>query len=406
MSRRATASTVIAMPPGVRRRDTVESALARAGTTASDAALAVVVTALLAVELGSDTYPSPLVGALLVLPIGLVLAWRRRQPVTVALVVCGGDVVASATSSGDYPPQMLLIPLVLALYTAAAHTNGRRAAVTGTVTLALVFTAHVVGPDGDPADFLPWLVWGGPWFAGRVVRRRSLEAAAVATAAVERLHRSQAEAREAAARERDRIARELHDVVAHAVSLVVVQAGAERLRLGGAPETAATTQALDAIETAGRQALVELRAMLAVLRSPDQPAEPLGPQPGLAELPALVDRVRTAGLPVTLDADLGRPVAAGVALSAYRIVQEALTNALKHGNRSASVSIGCVDDSLAIEVRSRLGKAADAESGTGRGLVGMRERVALHGGRFETEPGRDCWVVRAQLPLAAALESR
>ena len=233
-----------------------------------------------------------------------------------------------------------------------------------------------------------------------MVRRRTLEAAAVATEATLRLHRQEEEARETAARERDRIARELHDVVAHAVSLVVVQAGAERLALGS--DATRTRAALDAIETAGRQALVELRAMLAVLRSPGDDASELGPQPGLDDLPALVARVREAGLPVQLAIEVSQEVPAGVGLSAYRIVQEALTNALRHAPTRAEVVVRCAEGALCVEVRNPLtGAAMPATGDIGRGLVGMTERATLHGGEVRAGAEVGTWVVRARLPLAA-----
>jgi signal transduction histidine kinase len=263
--------------------------------------------------------------------------------------------------------------------------------------------AHVATVEGDLADFIQLVTWGAAWLAGRVVRRRTLEAARVATEALQRLHEVELQAREATARERDRIARELHDVVAHAVSLVVVQAGAERLALG--ESSPRTRGVLDAIETAGRQALTELRAMLAVLRAPDDSdASELGPQPDLSALPALVAGVRDAGLDVDVVLEVATTPSAGVGLSAYRIVQEALTNAVKHGARSASVVVRDMGGVLLIEVTSPLAAASSAApSGSGRGLVGMRERVALHGGTLHAGPDRDEWVVRAQLPTAGAM---
>ena len=319
-------------------RDTVRNGLSRAGTTPADAALAVGVTLLVGSELPGDVYANPLV-ALPFVALGVpTLAWRRRNPVAVAIVVCGLNFGFSATAPGLYPPQFFLIPLVLAVYAVAAHTGGRTAWLGAGTTLALIVAGHAVSSDGEALDFLPWLVWGASWFAGWLVRRRTLDAAAVASEATLRVRLQEENAREAAARERDRIARELHDVVAHAVSLVVVQAGAERLVLGAdAPRTRA---ALDAIENAGRQALVDLRAMLAVLRSPeDAGSSEMGPQPGLDELPALAARVRDAGLPIDLDIDVPGDVPAGVGLSAYRIVQEALTNALKHAPTSTQVAV-------------------------------------------------------------------
>jgi signal transduction histidine kinase len=212
------------------------------------------------------------------------------------------------------------------------------------------------------------------------------------------LAEQEAQTREAASRERDRIARELHDVVAHAVSLMVVQAGAERLTHPDSP----SHDTLQAIETAGRQALVELRSMLGVLRAPDA-AESSDPQPDLSSLPSLVEQVRSAGLPVQLHVTGQRPVPAGIALTAYRVVQEALTNALRHaGEVPTTVDVDVSGDAVRVEVRSAMPVGAAASTaGSGRGVVGMRERVALHDGELDAGPDGDGWLVRARLPLAA-----
>jgi signal transduction histidine kinase len=331
------------------------------------------------------------------------LAWRRAAPTTVAVVVLLASLLMSLTAQGEFPPQLPFVADLLAVYTAASCLAGRRAWVAGALTLALVWVSHSVTGDGDPGDFLPALVWGAPWAAGRLVRRRLLEAAQVATDAALAVQQHDDQLREAAARERDRIARELHDVVAHGVSLMVVQAGAERLRLGAdAPQT---RDVLDDIERAGRTALGELRTMLAVLRAADG-AEVTArtPQPTLTDLPELVERVRDAGVTVQLDADLAADVPATVGLSAYRIVQEALTNALKHApGRPATVSVYRDADRLLIEVTSPLPAVPAQADGPGRGLVGMSERAALHGGTVSSGPDGGCWRVVASLPLAAPL---
>ena len=373
-----------------------------------DALLAVGLTLLCLVELHSEAYRSPLQAGLLVLPL-LSLAWRNRWPAAVAVVVLSTVVIGSAASPALYGPQLPLLAIVLALYTVAAQLHGRAMVLAGAVTLALVEVAHVVTRDGDLADFFPLVVWGAPWAAGRLVRRRTLEAAAVARAAAELSARQEQETREAVARERDRIARELHDVVAHAVSLMVVQAGAERLALGSSsPRTSA---ALEAVEAAGREALGELRAMLAVLRAPDDDAQPVAsahaPLPALADLRALAQLVRAAGSPVELVV-VGEPasVPPGVGLSAYRVVQEALTNVVKHAP-------GCPDEvrvtagpsEVDVEVRNPLG-AVPAQAGAGRGLVGIAERAALLGGDADAGPCDGAWVVRARLPVPTAVPSR
>ncbi len=205
-------------------------------------------------------------------------------------------------------------------------------------------------------------------------------------------------AREAVLAERTRIARELHDVIAHNVSMMVVQAGAERRVLdtsGGS-----TRDVLAAIERTGRSALTEMRRLVGMLRQDG--ADPLSPQPGLAELPVLIAQVREAGLRVDLQVE-GEPVAvpAGIGLSAYRIVQEALTNTIKHaGEASATVRVRYQPDVLEIEVADDGPGAADPAPGGGHGLAGMRERVALYGGRFSAEPEPDGgFTVRILLPV-------
>ena len=208
-------------------------------------------------------------------------------------------------------------------------------------------------------------------------------------------------AREAVTDERARIARELHDVIAHDVSVMVVQAqGAARVLEGEQPEVRA---ALAAIETTGREAVDEMRRLLGVLRRSDEEMA-FAPQPSLTALDALMTAVREAGLPVALEI-VGDPVALppGVDLSAYRIVQEALTNALKHaGPARARVVVRYAADAVELEVSDDGAGVADAP-GTGHGLVGMRERVALYGG--DLQAGRlheGGWTLRARLPLGVA----
>jgi len=205
-------------------------------------------------------------------------------------------------------------------------------------------------------------------------------------------------AREAVVEERARIARELHDVIAHNVSMMVVQAGAERRVLDSA--NGSTREVLQTIEQIGRGALTEMRRLVGMLRSDGD--DPLAPQPGLDDVATLVGQVREAGLPVELTVEgERRDLPAGIELSAYRIVQEALTNALKHaGEAHAQVSVRYGADSLELEILDDGGASAPASPG-GHGLVGMRERVALYGGRFEASrrPGGG-FAVRAKLPMA------
>src|SRR5213076_115 len=188
-------------------------------------------------------------------------------------------------------------------------------------------------------------------------------------------------AREAIVEERARIARELHDVIAHHVSMIVLQAGAERRVLDSA--SASTREVLETVERTGRSALTEMRRLLGMLRA--DASEPLTPQPGLTDVATLVTQLREAGLPVELEVE-GEPreLPVGIELSAYRIVQEALTNALKHaGEARAWVKIRYTSDSLELEIADDGTGAASPAATGGHGLVGMRERVALYGGRLD-----------------------
>ena len=326
------------------------------------------------------------------LPVVLVaggsLAWRLQAPHVPVLLIGATNLWLLATAPGEFGPQTVVLGLLVAVYSAAAHLAGRRAAIVGTAALVLVWAAHASTREGDLADFFPALEWGVPWLAGRLVRRQTMRAHdAGARAAL-----LEVEAREAVVRERDRIARELHDVVAHAVSVMVVQAGAERVSATSDP--ARTRTALEAIETTGRQALVELRTMLGVLRASEDAG--LDPQPDLSAVPALVEQVRAAGLDVRLVSRGSGSAPAGVGLAAYRVVQEGLTNALRHGSGDATVTLE-VDDAVCVEVRNGMG--ARSEEGSGRGLLGMRERVHLFGGTLHAGQEGDVWVLRASLPI-------
>jgi signal transduction histidine kinase len=204
-------------------------------------------------------------------------------------------------------------------------------------------------------------------------------------------------AREAVVEERARIARELHDAVAHSVSMMVIQAGAERRVV----EDGSTREVLQTIEQIGRGALTEMRRLVGMLRA-DSSSGPLAPQPTLADLPTLMTQVREAGLPVEFCVDgERRELPVGIELSAYRIVQEALTNALKHAGRAhASVSVRYGPDSLELEIADDgAGVPADVPGG-GHGLAGIRERVSLYGGKFDASARLGGgFAVRVLLPL-------
>jgi signal transduction histidine kinase len=242
------------------------------------------------------------------------------------------------------------------------------------------------------------------WLAGRVVRSRAELTAELHEAAQVAHEQREADAARAVAEERRRIAREMHDVVAHSVSTMVIQAGGARRILARDPQRAIDAAAL--IERTGREALAEMRHLLGVLHAGDEAAA-LAPQPTLHELGALVERSRAAGLPVELHVS-GEPgeLPAGVDLAAYRVVQEALTNALKHGGGHAEVGVEYGERELRLSIVDAGDGAKLGVQSSGQGLRGMRERVRIIGGELHSgpRPGGG-FEVRAQLPLYDEVEA-
>jgi signal transduction histidine kinase len=322
----------------------------------------------------------------------LPLLVRRQRPLLVLSVIVAASAVASAF--GDLPP----FASALALYTVAAHLDRRRALQAGLLALVALAAPLLRETGYQPGDFVFHIAaFGAAWLVGDNVRTRrayyrELEARA------ERLEREREEnARRAVAEEQARIARELHDVIAHNVSVMVVQATAANDVFDTHPERA--RDALRSIEATGRSALTELRRLLGVVRP--SPHERRQPQPGLASLGALLEQVRATGLEVDLELE-GEldDLPAGLDLSAYRIVQEALTNTLKHAHAHAvSVRLERRNHELEVEVRDD-GVGTEAQPASGQGLIGMRERASLVGGVLESGPADDGgFVVRARFPL-------
>jgi signal transduction histidine kinase len=321
----------------------------------------------------------------------LSVAVRRRWPLQVGLAV-GWVFAVQLGFWGD--PQILSASVAwfCALYALTVWTSSRDF-VLGIALLIPAFVVTAVGPKGSA---------GNTFFFTVVTLVVMLLVRRVLGDRERRLRLAERErdlaAREAVVDERARIARELHDAIAHDVSLIVVQAGAERRALD---DESQTKEVLETVEQIGRGALTEMRRLVGMLRSSDG-AEPLAPQPGLRDLPILVGQVREAGLPVELTVE-GEPreLPVGLELSAYRIVQEALTNALKHaGEAHATVRVRYAPDSLELEIADDGGGAAEAATSGGHGLVGMRERVALYGGRFEaSRRATGGFAVRVALPI-------
>ena len=290
--------------------------------------------------------------------------------------------------------QVNAFALIAAFCVSGTHINPRRALVGGAIGYAAL-AAIVLNDVPSSENAVPiFLIGAAGWAVGRALAERGRRAAEL-----EQRARHLEQAHEAAAlTERARIASELHDVVAHSVSVMTIQAGAARLLLDDDPEKA--RQPLIAVEETGHQALAEMRRLLGVLRGSDDTT--LTPQPGLAQLDVLVEQTRAAGLPVDVTSDgQPRPLSPGIDLTAFRIVQEALTNVLKHGGAArARVSVRYRADTLELEVTNS-GRVAHADGG-GYGLLGMRQRVALYGGALDAEPRPEGgFEVRARLPITA-----
>jgi signal transduction histidine kinase len=345
---------------------------------------------------------------LVVLPLltGAPLAVRRRRPLLMWTVMWAG-VSLQALVTGNAPAALgLTLVLLAGGYSLAAHSTLLRAVaglpVMATGMVICIVAGHAAG--GSPDVFGGYvivesasrnMIFAGEilalWLTGVAVRARK-RSALLAARNAELDH----QAERAVAAERARIAREMHDIVAHHLSVVILMAAGSRA--SGKPSLAA----LEKIEDSGRQALAETRRLFSVLRGPDESAA-LVPQPGLGELDALADSIRSAGLPVhlTVDGDHAA-LPAAVAVTAYRIVQESLTNVLKHaGPARARVTVNCAGDAVTIEVTDDgTGNPAAGAHGGRHGLAGMRERVAAFGGdlRAGPEPGGG-FAVRARLPL-------
>ena len=335
------------------------------------------------------------------------LAWRRKAPIAALAAMTGAiAVIGFLISHPNGLPVELFIAPIVGFYSVGANCEERVGLIASGSAIAVVAFARLLqnAVEGH-AHARPgaWLVFAAAWLVGHDLRRRRRQVVGLRDHAAMLEREREEKARAAVAEERGRIARELHDVVAHSVSVMVVQAQAGP-RLIDRPRDA--TAAFQSIEASGREALVELRRLLGVLRTADEQLA-IGPQPGLGSLDSLVEQVREAGLPVELRIEGDRvQLPPGVDLSAYRIVQEALTNTLKHaGSAEAVVSIRYRASLLELEIKDNGAGGPASVNGSGQGLIGMRERVALYGGelkagRRDDTPG---YAVRARLPLGGGV---
>lgn len=360
--------------------------------------------------------------AVLVVAITATLTFRQRTPFTVLLLVVAGNALIAVL---HYSPTVAeVLAYLIAVYSVAAH-RALAVSVTGGAIALIVFGVLLLtlpGPNKTSQDVVSFMVnvllVVGVWWLGRNTRlRRAYEAELRHRA--ERLERARdLDARTARVEERSRIARELHDVVAHHVSVMTVQAGAARRIIDRSPDTA--REAMATIEETGRTALSEMRRIVGVLRTERDaeqgaPAD-LAPQPGIHDVGELIDNVRETGLSVQLWVE-GEPrtLPPGVNLAAYRLIQEALTNTLKHAGPQArawvrinyaprELTVQIEDDGRGVAAALATAAAAEGEPGggtaAGHGMVGMHERVALYGGQLRIGPRiGGGFEVRARFPV-------
>ena len=378
--------------------------LALAGALSVTGVLEVMV-ADLGIERPAGTAALALVGA-------AAMLLRSASPVLCVAVLVTLTVVAQVPGTGMTLTAALVVGCLVALATVGRRCGSRAsvAAVLGTVALFVVGAAFTSRPWDVVVAILGC---GAAWGAGRLLQRETERSAHLSSLAADLVAEREVGEREAVQAERIRIARELHDAVAHTVSVMTLQVGGVRRHLDADPHHVRERDVLLDVEGLGREAVAELHRVLGVLRAPHEPGPgehdaPVAPGPRLADVHQLAVRIRAAGVPVDLRvAGTPRPLPAGVDLAAYRVVQEALTNVLKHGNgASARVTVDYAEDEVTLAVEDDGAPAAVVDAGirSGLGLSGMRERVALYGGRLEAgpSPGRG-FAVRATLPLPSVL---
>lgn len=375
---------------------------------ALDVALAIVggyIAILLTTEVyGALAVPARTAALLLAAVHGAALAFRRVAPRAVLGVQIA---TAIAYVALGLPIYMLGFAVLVTIYTVASRLDRRTAVAALIVAEATLAVLIRVGPSfpGLSSWMLFSAIVAAAWFLGDIVRRWQTAAAAHERRAAE-LERAREElARLAVTAERLRIARELHDVVAHGMSVIAMHAGSARLAVGRDP--AAERKALEVIEEASRTALAEMRRLVAVLREADDAAPALAPARGVADMHALVADMAGAGVgvDVQVEGDLSA-VPEGVSVAAYRIVQEALTNVAQHARPArARLSVVVGEDGIRLSVSDDGRSASRSPSAAGHGLVGMRERAALYGGELVAGPAPDGgWRVSAWLPWPGSAE--
>ena len=331
------------------------------------------------------------------------LPFRRNIPISALVAMMVGSAIAIALQA---PPQMIGLA-ALGLYSVASSSSTRFSQVTLAVVAVVATSAAWVGSGHHLAssELATALSVLAAWLAGENTRSRRIYGFEVAQRNAGREMEREERSRRAVAEERIVIARELHDIVAHAMSVITVRAGVARFVVNEQPEEA--TKALGIIETTARRALEEMRLLVGVLRNDEVDEGELDPAPGLASIDDLIDQAGHAGVKVTVET-VGetRVLPSGADLSIYRIIQEALTNVVRHaGPTSARVRIEYRFDEIVVDVTDEGGRQwnppqVDLSSG-GHGLIGMRERVALYGGVLSVGPRGRGFEVRASLPIAA-----
>jgi signal transduction histidine kinase len=374
----------------------------RGGPLSIDGVIALVACAVCELELVlSNHIEGPRwVNAVAAAGVSLPIAWRRIHPLLVAPLMLafvtwqgalGGDLTENAVTP--------VVTIPLAVYSLAVLLDRARAIWALCISLGLAWVEVIVTPGHAFDDFVfATMLIGGPFLVGRIVNARVELALELRERAAQLEREQQERERLAVAEERARIAREMHDVVAHNVSVMVVQSSAARRMLDRNPERAGA--ALELVEHTGREALCEMRRMLDMLRGDDDAPE-MAPQPSIDELEGLLDGVREAGIDVDLRVEgERRRVQSSVDLSCFRIVQEALNNTIKHADAAhAHVRLRYGDTEVEVDVTDD-GRGIRSPTNGGHGLVGMRERVAMLGGRLEAGyRANGGFEVRATLPL-------